>query len=100
MLEGQAPADFHARCKRRVEACDCQSDETDQGRDIRDFERPQAKTMLAEMPLDSVDHSITLGAAEAAAEELHHPRIGIHGGKRLPISVPPSAQTDAFAGQC
>jgi hypothetical protein len=45
--------------------------------------------MLAEMLLDAVDHRVTLGAIEAAAEEFHDARIAVHGSKRVPILVAP-----------
>jgi len=41
------------------------------------------------MPLDVIDHGVALSPAEAAPEELHDARIGIHGGERVSILITP-----------
>jgi hypothetical protein len=49
------------------------------------------------MLLDAIDHRVALSATEAAPEEFHNPRIGIHCGKWLPILVTPLSQSEAVA---
>jgi hypothetical protein len=103
LLEGETPADFHAGRETDAESGSCQnsqSGETDERRDVPNLNGPKAKAVLAEMLPDAVDHRVALGSTEAAREELHHPRIAIHGGKGLPVLVAPWTQADAAAGQC
>jgi len=99
MLEGQTPADLHTGCEMGSEPLDRQSGEPDEGCYTWNLDRPQAKTMLVEMPLDAIDHRVTLNVTERAPEEFHNSRIGIHCGKRFPIGVTPLTQADAIAGQ-
>jgi hypothetical protein len=55
--------------------------------------------VFVEMLVDVIDHCVALGPAEAAPEERHDARIGIHGGECVPILLTPWAQADAAAGQ-
>ena len=100
MLIGEAPADLHAGREMRAQSRIRQSGEADKTGDAGNLDRLQPKSVFAKMLLDAVNHRVALGTVEAAAEEFHHPRIGIHGGKRFPIRLTPSTQAHAPAGQC
>jgi hypothetical protein len=52
------------------------------------------------MLVDAIDHRVTLDSTEAAPEEFHDARIGIHRSKRLPILVPPSTRQTRPLDKC
>jgi hypothetical protein len=81
------------------EARDFQSGETDKPCHTRDFDRPQAKSVFAEMLLDVINHRVALNAIKRTSEEFHNSGIGIHDGKRFPILVTPLTQADATGAQ-
>src|SRR5262249_56390813 len=69
MLEGQTPAYLDTGCEMGSEPLDRQSGKPDEGCYTWNLDRPQAKTMLVEMPLDAIDHRVTLNVTERAPEE-------------------------------
>jgi len=99
VLDGEAPADFHAGRERRFEARDGEAGKSDERRHARHLDGPQAEAMFVEVGLDAVDHRVAGGAVEPRDEEFHDAAIGVHRGERRAILVAPAPQAKPGARQ-
>ena len=74
------------------------SHEADERSSLNPFGREEAESVILLVGLYSRDHALALFAVEERWKELHHFRIGAHGGKGLMIRAAPGPEKEAGCG--
>src|SRR5262249_17369534 len=91
----QAPANLNTGRERRLKARNGKADEAGEGADPRNLHGPLREPVLLEMSFDPIYQGVALGGGQRAWKKLHHARIGVHLGKRWPITGLPAPEVES-----
>lgn len=92
---GQSPTDFNTWREIDLEGRNGETYITNEGRDPRKLNRPQAEAVRHEVSLNPIGEIVALLRGQNAREMLHHHSVSVKTAERSPVIGPPGTQPQA-----
>jgi hypothetical protein len=99
MIEGQPVSQLNAGREGSLEARHRETDEADERSDARNFDRPEAESVLREVLPDLRRERIALRAIQRRRQELHDAGVRVEGREGLEVGVAPLPQHELLRPQ-
>ena len=95
----ESPADLHARGEMGGESRNGKTDVTNEWRNTRHLDGPEAEAALLELSADACGERIALGAIQERRHVRHHFGVCIQLGERLEVLVTPTAKRETISAK-